>query len=1196
MFLTCFSFELRYWLRGLMVWVFLLIVTALLLAAGSSDAVQVGGAVGNTDRNAPYVIQNFYATMSLLGMLFTTAFVNSAASRDFSCGMSQLIYTKPIRKVPFLLGRFLGAILVSLIPILGVSLGILLSPLMPWADASRFGPISWNAHLQSLLVFALPNALFSGAAIFAVAVLTRSSVASFLAAIGLLVGYSMADAITGDLDNERMAALIDPFGVRTFVIATKYWTVAEQNSAVVSLSGLMLVNRLIWIGIGGVILAGAIARFSFAERRSAARRSTDAPATNRASTAALPAVRFGDGARLGLRQFLGTFRFEVRGIVRSPVFLVILLTSLVNLATALSLSTEQGFGLSAEPVTYMMVDLIRGSMYLFLISILTFYAGVLVWREREAKLDDVFDALPYRTVSVFAAKLAALLVVVAALQLIGIAAGIASQALQGYHRHQVGLFLTELLGTDLLRFFLLMVLAFACHVVAPNRYVGYFLFVVALILNAFLGYLLDVESNLFRYGALPDYVYSDLFGLAPFAEGLVWFGLYGLAGSLLVALLSLLMWQRGRETNWRWRLAEARRRWRGSLRTASFAAVVVWFGLFGWIAWNTMGLNELTSPETRIRRQAAFEKEFRSTESNPIPTIVAVTYDIDLYPSRRALRLEGSQRFVNRHSEPIVTIPITTAEFYETTLEIDGAAPTETHDRGYFTLWTFDPPLAPGEERTMRYVVTYEPKGFENEVVNREVVQNGTFFNNGIVPLFGYQRSREVTDPNARARHGLGLPELMPALDPSDLVARGRNYLGSFGDWVTVETTISTDPDQIAIAPGSLIERWEESGRPHFRYRLDHPSLNFYSFISARYKVAVQEWNGISLEVYYHPEHGRNVDNMLRAMRAALQYGSEQFGPYRHKQARIIEFPRTATFAQAFPGTMPYSEGIGFIADVDGPDDIDMVFYVVAHEIAHQWWAHQVIGAGMQGSTLLSETLAQYTALMVMEREFGRDRMRKFLRYEMDSYLRSRGAERLAERPLRTVEASQGYVHYRKGSVVMYQLKERIGEERVNAALRSLVDRFAYREPPFPTSVDLIEALRTETPEEYRAGLDELFDTITLYGNRTVSAVAVPLDGDRYEVTIEVECRKFRADEQGAETEMPIDELLEIGAFAAPEPGRKYGDTLYRQTVRITEPISKHTFVVDRLPDTAGIDPFALLIDRQPLDNTTKVTIESAPQ
>ena len=330
---------------------------------------------------------------------------------------------------------------------------------------------------------------------------------------------------------------------------------------------------------------------------------------------------------------------------------------------------------------------------------------------------------------------------------------------------------------------------------------------------------------------------------------------------------------------------------------------------------------------------------------------------------------------------------------------------------------------------------------------------------------------------------------------------------------------------------------------------------------------------------------------MMKSVQKSLDYYTKNFGPYAHEQARIIEFPRVASFAQAFPGTMPYSESIGFIAKLDKPDDIDMVYYVVAHEMAHQWWAHQVIGANMQGATSLSETLAQYSALMVMEREYGRDTMRKFLEYEMDRYLRSRGRELLKERSLLTVEASQGYIHYRKGSVVLYYLKEMIGEEAVNRALRKLVQKFSYAQAPYPTSYDLVDALREETPENLRYLIQDLFEDITLFGNRTTEAKAKKLADGKYEITIDVETKKFKADEKGNETEAPVKDFIEIGAFAKPEKGKRYGKTLYRQRLEMKSGKAQYKFVVNEEPDKAGIDPFRLLIDRMPDDNMKKVTI-----
>jgi aminopeptidase N len=87
---------------------------------------------------------------------------------------------------------------------------------------------------------------------------------------------------------------------------------------------------------------------------------------------------------------------------------------------------------------------------------------------------------------------------------------------------------------------------------------------------------------------------------------------------------------------------------------------------------------------------------------------------------------------------------------------------------------------------------------------------------------------------------------------------------------------------------------------------------------------------------------------------------------------RVLEFPAYASFAQSFPNTVPWSEDIGFIADITDPEDIDYVYYVGAHEVAHQWWAHQVSAANVQGQSSIIETLAQYSALMLMEREYCR--------------------------------------------------------------------------------------------------------------------------------------------------------------------------------------------------------------------------------
>ena len=249
-----------------MLWVFTGIVALLILLAMSTDQVTVGGAIGNTFRNAPFVVQQFYSIMWFITLLMVTAFVNSAASREFAFNMHQIVFTTPIKKLDFLLGRFLGAVVIATIPLLGVSVGALLAPLMPWADAERFGPVVWAAHWQSIVVFGLPNTFFIAAIIFTIAVLTRSTVVSFLGGLMLLVADAVASALKTDMRNETLSAMLDPFGNDAFSLATKYWTVAERNTHAVSLTGVLLWNRVVWVGVGALIFAFAYWRFSFSER------------------------------------------------------------------------------------------------------------------------------------------------------------------------------------------------------------------------------------------------------------------------------------------------------------------------------------------------------------------------------------------------------------------------------------------------------------------------------------------------------------------------------------------------------------------------------------------------------------------------------------------------------------------------------------------------------------------------------------------------------------------------------------------------------------------------------------------------------------------------------------------------------------------------------------------------------------------
>lgn len=1185
-------FEIRFWLRSWMLWIFLLLVGLLIFGAVGTDQLTVGGSLSNTYRNAPFVIERFYAFMGLFTLLMCTAFINSAALRDFSNNTHQIIFSTPMRRRDFLFGRFAGATLISVIPLLGVSLGILLGKYMPWVDPERWEPVKWSAHLNGILVFALPNTFFMAAILFAVAVVGRKEIISFIAAVLLFVGYGVSGAIFQDVQRENIAALLDPFGLRTYAILTKYWTVAEKNSLSAGFNGMLLWNRLLWIVIGCAVFAFAYYRFSFSERRTKTK--VLEPDEQQAITPITVAIPRPQLHQASWAKFLGSVRMHFRGMAKNTVFIVVALIAFVNCIFGLALNATEFQNNHTFPVTYWVVELIRGTLYLFLIIVLTYFAGALVWKDREERVDEIIDTTPTPEWVSYASRLATLLGMVMLLQSVGLLAGIVIQAWHGYHRFQFSLYVHELLVRDASWFVLMAVLAFFIHVLAPNKYVGYFAYIGFIVVNNFVWRPLNISTYLVQFAGSPNVTYSDFFGDAPYRSAWNWFTLYWLIFCVLLVIATIMFWPRGKKDRWSSRQHNAALRFRPGWKAVSAVCVLAFTACGGWIWYNTKMVNQLLGPKDLERRQADYEKTYKEFDKLPMPRPRSVKYNIQVFPEQRNIAMHGDEVIYNPYSHPLDEIHFSVNRNYDTTIDVPGATLAKDDGRLYYRIYRFTSPLQPGDERTLHFEVKSKNHGFENEVSNPQVVQNGTFFNSGVAPVIGYDSQRQLADPVERKKYGLKEIDLMPALQRNCTADCRETYIGGRSDWVDVSTIISTSPDQIAVAPGSLIREWQQDGRRYFEYKLDHPSLNFYSFISAHYEVAQEDWNGVKLEVYYLKEQPWNVPRMMNSMKKSLDYYIRNFGPYAHKEARIIEFPRVARFAQAFPGTMPYSESIGFISNLNHPDDIDAVFYVVAHEMGHQWWAHQVVGANMEGATLLSETLAQYSALMVMEKEYGRDMMRKFLKLEMDQYLRSRGQERLKERPLLNVESNQGYIHYQKGSVVLYYMKEMIGEDAVNRALRKVIHQYAYANPPYPTSYTLVDALREETPRNLQYLIKDLFEDITLFSNRTLQATAQKRSDGKYDVTIKVEARKFKADAKGNETEVPVNDWVDIGAFATPAKGKKYGDTLYRERLHIAQRNSTFTFTTAKLPEKAGIDPFALLIDRIPDDNMKNVTLEAA--
>ncbi len=606
-----------------------------------------------------------------------------------------------------------------------------------------------------------------------------------------------------------------------------------------------------------------------------------------------------------------------------------------------------------------------------------------------------------------------------------------------------------------------------------------------------------------------------------------------------------------------------------------------------------MVLNQFRTTWRVDEDRAQYEKKYRQYQDLPQPKITDVTAQIDLYPERSIADLRGTMMLENKSDSPIdhvlLTVwpldlePLPRAHIGINQLDLAGAQIVQRDDDLGVYVYKLAAPLQPHARIALNFSLQFRNQGFVNSRPNTDIAANGSFLSSAYAPFVGYEAEIELTDDSTRHKHGLAKAKRMPKLE--DVAARNFNGVSTDADWINFDGTISTSPDQIAILPGYLQKEWVEKGRRYFHYKMDAPILAIISANSARYAVRRDKWNNVNLEIYYQPGHEFDLDRMMDGMKTTLAYASKNFSPFQFHQLRIIEFPRYGTFAESFPNTIPYSEGIGFIVYVNpkDPEAIDIPFYVTAHEVGHQWWAHQVMSAQVEGGTSIVETLAQYTALMVMKQRYGDASMRKFLRLELENYLRGRAQERNEEQPLYKVDENQGYIHYGKGAVVMYALQDYIGEDNVNKGLQELIKEFAFKGPPYPVSLDLIRCLKMYTPPEYQYLYDDMFENITLYDNRALSANYVARADGKYQVTLEVESKKSRANGNGDEHPVAVNDFIDIGVQDA------QGKYLYLQKQKIEKQKTDLTIIVDKLPAKAGIDPLNKLIDRNPDDNVVKV-------
>ena len=1190
-FVEIFRFELaqrvRHWSTGLYLavmagTVWLLLIDLMLGESAGSGAVHA---------NAPATVAMAMTIGTMVMLIATAGLFGEAAARDVESRMHSLLYAMPLSKRGYLAGRFFGAFTVNALLLVAGTVGMLfVEAERGGAGTASFGAFRPMAYAGAYLVVALPTLFATGAIVFACAALTGRTVAAYGAAAFLFFGPNLGRSLVGSqAGGEFFGALIEPFAFDALGQVTEYWTAFETNTRLVPLAGALLWNRVAWVAAGAVVLAFTHFRFHFADvarrrHKDERRRAAALDALPEASAPiVVPNAPQSFAAASRLRQTLAVASQSLRGVFLRPLF-VVPVTFLLGLIVKAGWHSA-GIVLDTPtwPMTYLVARDVLGDVGDVLVLLGALVAGELIWRERDGRTSDIIDAAPVPNSVSLTGKFAAMAIWLAGVQAALMLAGIVLQWANGYHDYEPLLYAKILFGIQLPHSLLWAALAFFVHVLVNQKYAAHLVIVLYWALSRFARSAIGIEHNLLSWAADPGWSYSDLSGFEPFLAGWLSFKSYWAAWALLLLLLANLLWVRGRDTRFRDRLREAKARFTRRMALATAIATLAVLATGAWIFSNTNIVNEYRTSTERQDVRAGYERRYGRYETLPQPVIAHTRLAVELHPERRSADVRGTYLLENRTTAAIGTVHVLLDEDVDARLlHFERKTRRLSHDRRHrYDIYALDPPLQPGQTMRLRFHVASAPRGFTNRRAGGEVVGNGTYFERSWLPMIGYQPELELSDPGERKEHGLGPQTHVRPLDD----AEGRRFASAVRDahWQHVETVIGTAADQIAVAPGSLRRTWTAAGsggRRYFHYATDAPIPNLYSFHSAAYAVREERWNGVLIRILHHPRHTQNLERILRGARASLDYHARVLGPYPHRELRIVEFPRhRGTYARAYPGTIAMSEAFGFMARPE--DGIDYPFLVAAHEVSHEWWGNQLRPARVEGGQVLSETLAHYGAMVVMEKQYGPEPLARLRRLFLREYLLGRGNHRTTEVPLLR-STDHKYLHYDKGAVVMYALRDAIGEEKIETALRRLFTKYRLAGPPYPTTRDLYAELYAVTPAQHRSLLHDLFESITLWDLQVKQQPqAEPLPGGAYRVTFTVAAEKFEADSIGRERAVPMDDLIDVGVFTGASVDGHPGQPLYLQKHRIRSGTQTITVTVPRAPARVAIDPHHKLIERE---------------
>lgn len=1122
-FFPLLQFELRYQIKTKAVYLFSLIYFGFSYLMGSQAAVPAG-----VNFNSEYVLFFKMGLLSLGAVFSIMFFVVTAIQRDSRFGMESLIFSTSLSKTQFFFSRFAGAWMVGIFVVLmalpGFYAGLYFSDL----DPSRISPFQWNDTFDVAWMLLIPSVSICTVLLFSVCILTKNSLATYAMAVFIYAMYFiaaiflnsplLANAAPVSSESLFLAALADPFGLSAFFEQSNLWTPFQKNQEQISFISLLGLNRLIWLGISGLILAISYRKFSFRTSHQKPQNAKLQVSIEDPERGFFPKPK---SPSISTKSFLpilnSLIRMDLKFIFQSIPFWAVLGTWIVLAVTEIYTEIYSGGSYDENyfPASQILLEQVQQPLFLFGILLLVFFSGELVWRVKNGKFHEIIGASPTPNAYFFLSKLAALSILVMLLIGITIVISISFQLVEGYQSMDrlaiFSLFLYP--GFPLLFYacFFLLIQDFS-----RSNYLGMGISVIAFALfTGPLGTALGLNHPLWKLGDLPPLSYSQQAGWE-----------INSPGSLLLAILWTLLVLAAiffRAKHWtgginRIRLSSG---WNKST-IAGTLGLLGFIGLSGFCFYQINIAEGYQSIDQILDRQEFYERQYKPYEKDPVLTYSSLKLKIDLFPSKGTYQAQVKGNLKNNSDVAIKKMLLTEKENLEN-LWIEQTSKLTKNDLLDVYEIEFENPVLPQEEVAFSFEIKTKAGLFKTDPA---IIQNGSYLNfRDFAPYFGYSEGREISNNQERKKRDLPLkPNQFSRLDHKDF--QEVNLMK-----VAFEAEISTEAGQIAFTSGELLEQKNEGNRAWFHYKSTEKILPAIAVFSGIYQKDTLISGSVQLEVLSHPAHQFDSKSTLESMDQSLQILSETFGSYPFKKLTILEVPSYWGFGGfAHPGVISMVEDNYFLVKPTPQNQFDLQSKRVIHEVAHQWFGHLLAPRNIPGASFFVEGLAKYSEATVMEKTTGKSAIWQLTDNANRTYFYGRAFATETEPPLSEMKG-QGYLSYGKSVQSLLAIEELIGSEKLNSTIRKLVDESRKKSIPSIAFQDFINELQANCNAPEMQLIRDWLEKVIHYDIKIETAKINPLPDGSFEIKLTYEAKKLETMPDGSVQEIELNEPIRIALF-----------------------------------------------------------------